>query len=42
MDKYFEKANILIEALPYIRRLSGKTVVIKYGGAAMLSEELSK
>lgn len=42
MDKYFEKANILIEALPYIRRLSGKTVVIKYGGAAMLSPELSE
>ena len=42
MDKYIEKANILIEALPYIRRLSGKTVVIKYGGAAMLSEELSR
>lgn len=42
MDKFFEKANILIEALPYIRRLSGKTVVIKYGGAAMLSSELSE
>ncbi len=42
MDKLFEKANILIEALPYIRRLSGKTVVIKYGGAAMLSSELSE
>ena len=42
MDKYIEKANILIEALPYIRRLSGKTVVIKYGGAAMLSTELSE
>lgn len=42
MDKYFEKANILIEALPYIRRLSGKTVVVKYGGAAMLSKELSE
>ena len=42
MDRYIEKANILIEALPYIRRLSGKTVVIKYGGAAMLSEDLSK
>jgi acetylglutamate kinase len=42
MDKYFEKANMLIEALPYIRRLSGKTVVIKYGGAAMLSRELSE
>ena len=42
MDKYYEKAGILIEALPYIQRLSGKTVVIKYGGAAMTSEELSK
>lgn len=42
MDQYIEKANILIEALPYIRRLSGKTVVIKYGGAAMLSVELSE
>lgn len=42
MDKYIEKANILIEALPYIRRLSGKTVVIKYGGAAMLSDNLSE
>lgn len=42
MDKFYEKANILIEALPYIRRLSGKTVVIKYGGAAMLSAELSE
>ena len=42
MDRYFEKARILIEALPYIQRLSGKTVVIKYGGAAMLSDDLSK
>lgn len=42
MDKYYKKANILIEALPYIRRLSGKTVVIKYGGAAMLTKELSE
>jgi len=42
MDKYIEKAGILIEALPYIQRLSGKTVVIKYGGAAMLSDELSE
>ena len=41
-NKYIEKANILIEALPYIRRLAGKTVVIKYGGAAMLSEDLSQ
>lgn len=35
-----ERANILIEALPYIQRLAGKTVVIKYGGNAMISEEL--
>jgi acetylglutamate kinase len=42
MDKYIEKAHILIEALPYIRRLSEKTVVIKYGGAAMLSTDLSE
>ncbi|MGI5848778.1 MAG: acetylglutamate kinase [Christensenellales bacterium] len=42
MDKYYEKAGILIEALPYIQHFSGKTVVIKYGGAAMLSDELSE
>jgi acetylglutamate kinase len=35
-----EKANILIEALPYIKKFSGKTVVIKYGGHAMLNEKL--
>ena len=36
-----EKANVLIEALPYIQRLAGKTVVIKYGGNAMLCEDLT-
>lgn len=41
MDKLIEKADVLIEALPYIQRLSGKIVVIKYGGSAMLSHELS-
>lgn len=35
-------ANILIEALPYIRRFSGKTVVVKYGGHAMVAEELKR
>jgi acetylglutamate kinase len=35
-----EKAEILIEALPYIKRFYGKKVVIKYGGAAMLDEGL--
>ena len=34
------KANILVEALPYIQSLTGKTVVIKYGGNAMVSEQL--
>lgn len=37
-----EKANILAEALPYINKLSGKTIVIKYGGNAMLSDEITK
>ncbi|WP_251441484.1 acetylglutamate kinase [Veillonella intestinalis] len=34
------KASILIEALPYIQKFTGKTMVIKYGGNAMISEEL--
>lgn len=42
MEKYIEKAGILIEALPYIQQLHGKTVVIKYGGSAMLSETLTE
>jgi acetylglutamate kinase len=40
-NKLLEKANILIEALPYIQVLSGKTVVIKYGGSAMNSEDIT-
>lgn len=40
MELLIKKAGILIEALPYIQRLSGKTVVIKYGGNAMINEEL--
>ncbi|HHW01165.1 MAG TPA: acetylglutamate kinase [Clostridiaceae bacterium] len=35
-----KKAEILIEALPYIQKLDGKTIVIKYGGNAMINEEL--
>ncbi len=42
MKKYIEKANILIESLPYIRKFSGKTFVIKYGGAAMVDEKLKE
>ena len=38
---FIHKANILIEALPYIQRLWGKTVVIKYGGNAMKSDDLT-
>ncbi|MDA8214228.1 MAG: acetylglutamate kinase, partial [Nitrospiraceae bacterium] len=40
MKKLIEKANILIEALPYIRNFYGKTFVIKYGGAAQIEEDL--
>lgn len=40
MKNLIEKANILIEALPYIRNFSGKTFVIKYGGAAQIENEL--
>ena len=35
-----EKAKILAEALPYIRRFHGKTIVIKYGGNAMTDDKL--
>jgi acetylglutamate kinase len=37
---YSDKAAVLAEALPYIRKFSGKTVVIKYGGAAMAAADL--
>ncbi len=40
MDELVKKADILIEALPYIRSFSGKTIVIKYGGSAMKQESL--
>lgn len=42
IDKYIEKAKVLLEALPYIQKFSGKTIVIKYGGAAMENEELQR
>jgi acetylglutamate kinase len=42
MHKLIEKATTLLEALPYIRRFSGNTVVIKYGGHAMADEALKK
>lgn len=37
-----DQAGILIEALPYIQKYNGKTVVIKYGGNAMINEELAE
>ncbi|MEK6535152.1 MAG: acetylglutamate kinase [Thermodesulfobacteriota bacterium] len=40
MKTSMERADILVEALPYIRRFFNKTVVIKYGGHAMVDEEL--
>ena len=39
-QKYLDKAEVLIEALPYIQRFNRKIVVIKYGGSAMLDDEL--
>ena len=42
MQKLINKANVLIEALPYIQRFSNKTVVIKYGGNAMVEEHLKE
>ena len=38
MEKWIEKGNVLIEALPYIQRFSRKIIVIKYGGSAMIDE----
>ncbi|MDI3533658.1 MAG: acetylglutamate kinase [Thermosediminibacterales bacterium] len=42
MNGAIKKADILIETLPYIRNFYGKTVVIKYGGSAMLNCELKE
>ena len=42
MNSHIEKANVLVEALPYMQKLSGKTIVIKYGGNAMINEELKE
>ena len=42
MQKSVERADILLEALPYIQRFYNKTIVIKYGGHAMVDEELKK
>ena len=39
-NEYLKKAEILLEALPYMRPFQGQTLVIKYGGAAMIEPEL--
>ena len=40
MQKYLEKAEVLIEALPYIQRFNRRIIVVKYGGSAMVDEAL--
>ncbi len=42
IEELVDKANILIEALPYIKKFYGSTFVIKYGGAAMIDENLKR
>ena len=42
MKESIAKAKVLIESLPYIREFNEKTVVIKYGGHAMVDEELKR
>lgn len=42
MQQYLDKAQVLIEALPYIQRFNRKIIVVKYGGSAMIDDELKK
>ena len=42
LEKYLAKAEVLIEALPYIQRFNHKVIVVKYGGSAMVDEDLKK
>lgn len=42
MQEGLDKAQVLVEALPYIQRFNRKVIVIKYGGSAMMNEELQK
>ena len=42
MASHAQQAKTLVEALPYIQKFTGKTIVVKYGGNAMISEELRK
>ena len=40
MEEVMKKAEVLIEALPYIQKFNRKIIVVKYGGSAMSNEEL--
>jgi len=40
MDELLKKASVLVEALPYIQRFNRKIIVVKYGGSAMVDDEL--
>ena len=42
MKELLQKAEVLIEALPYIQRFNRKIIIVKYGGSAMVDEELKK
>ena len=42
MQKYLEKAEVLIEALPYIQKFNRRIIVVKYGGSAMIDDELKE
>ncbi|MBX7149671.1 acetylglutamate kinase [bacterium] len=42
MENLIQKAKVLMEALPYIQKFQGKTIVVKYGGHAMEDEDLKK
>lgn len=42
MQEVMEKAQVLVEALPYIQRFNRKIIVVKYGGSAMIDKELKK
>ena len=42
MQDVLKKAEVLVEALPYIQKFNRKIIVVKYGGSAMSNEELQK
>ena len=42
MDELLKKASVLVEALPYIQRFNRKIIVVKYGGSAMIDDQLKR